>query len=200
MSDMDKTEEFYKPFIEFGKTDEEKVGWVPGTQDENFMDLSRILPPFPTKILDAGCGLGDFLAWQGGMRNPTQYLGVDVNPLFIALAKERYPMFDFLSADIFSLNLEDKDFRYVIASGLFSVRLFEDDEGAQYQWAIDGMKKLLSFCSIGVAANFLTGLKTEKLFNYDPAKILWSLKQEVSPRIRLNWDTQETAFSVFLYK
>lgn len=51
------------------------------------------------KVLDVGCGWGRLLTlmpedWRGC------YIGVDVSPDFIALAKERHPNYHFITGDI----------------------------------------------------------------------------------------------------
>jgi cyclopropane fatty-acyl-phospholipid synthase-like methyltransferase len=69
----------------------EKVAWMnPGSQAENFRLVSNHIKSGES-VLDYGCGVGDFLSHL--KRRKIQigdYLGVDINPTFIELAKKKY--------------------------------------------------------------------------------------------------------------
>jgi SAM-dependent methyltransferase len=65
------------------------------------------------RVLELGCGLGDLLAAV----RPAQGVGVDFSPEVVALAKERHPNLEFLTADAADFRLEGA-FDYILLSDL----------------------------------------------------------------------------------
>jgi len=71
-----------------------------------------LVPP-DMRVLELGCGLGDLLAAV----RPAQGVGVDFSPEVVALAKERHPNLEFLTADAADFRLEGA-FDYILLSDL----------------------------------------------------------------------------------
>lgn len=74
---------------------ENAVGWLAtGSQERNFL---HVLPHLEEadRILDYGCGMGDFIPYIFSELEDFDYVGVDINPKFIEDAKKRYSGFDF---------------------------------------------------------------------------------------------------------
>lgn len=57
-------------------------------------------------IMDIGCGTGTLVEYI----HPREYLGVDLNPDFIKLAKKKYPQYDFIVLNIVTQKLPDQKF------------------------------------------------------------------------------------------
>lgn len=70
-------------------------------------------------ILDAGCGMGDLLPYIYAKTANFQYLGVDVTPEFIDIAKKRYHGHEFQVADPFSDEFTER-FDVVVSSGVLN--------------------------------------------------------------------------------
>lgn len=70
-------------------------------------------------ILDAGCGMGDLLPYLYGKTSKFTYLGVDIAPEFIDVARKRYEGHRFEVGDPFSDQLSVR-FDIVIASGVMN--------------------------------------------------------------------------------
>lgn len=67
----------------------------------------EILAPYrDKKVLDAGCGYGRSSQWF----SPSGYVGVDLSPNFIGLAKTNYPLHKFECFKLEHLPYEDKEF------------------------------------------------------------------------------------------
>ena len=82
--------------------------------------LTNVLSP-DTSILDVGCGYGRLLTmlpdwWQG------RYLGIDISPDFIAMAKENHPSRLFLCADAREPHLRETLFGEFDLAVLISIR------------------------------------------------------------------------------
>lgn len=74
-------------------------------QEETGRILSKYLPRNGT-LLDAGCGCGDVFAL---LPSSARYIGVDLSPDFIEIAKLRYPFVRFEVAALDDLGLFDDD-------------------------------------------------------------------------------------------
>ncbi len=75
-------------------------------------NLLRHLIPQDRRILDLGCGDGDFLH----LLRPSYGIGVDINPDLVARARSRYPNLHFVEGDIEKLELPDEPFDYILLS------------------------------------------------------------------------------------
>jgi cyclopropane fatty-acyl-phospholipid synthase-like methyltransferase len=69
-----------------------KVAWdAPGSQENNFEIVEKEINQNDT-LLDYGCGIGDLIPYlEIENKEIAEYLGVDINPNYIDLAKEEYP-------------------------------------------------------------------------------------------------------------
>lgn len=84
-------------------------------------------------ILDLGCGMGRLLtllpkSWKGS------YLGIDLSPDFIDIAREEHPKHDFQVRDFRDLScFTDKQFDYVIA---ISIKLMVQQHINEETWSL----------------------------------------------------------------
>ena len=70
-------------------------------------------------VLDAGCGMGDLLPYLLAKTIDFSYLGVDITPELIEIARKRYDGFGFAVADPFSTDFTDT-FDIIISSGVMN--------------------------------------------------------------------------------
>lgn len=70
----------------------------------------RIIQLQNKTILDVGCGTGTLV----DLLRPKEYLGVDINPQFIRLAKKKFPGRSFKVMDVTKDALPSKSFDYVL--------------------------------------------------------------------------------------
>jgi len=84
--------------------------------------FARICKPFlnpDSRVLEVGCSTGDLL----NALNPAHGVGIDLSPASIALAKERYPRYQWLQADIEALPTDEafnKPFDIIILSDVIA--------------------------------------------------------------------------------
>jgi ubiquinone/menaquinone biosynthesis C-methylase UbiE len=74
----------------------------------------HIIPP-GQRVLEVGCGTGDLLASVA----PSEGVGVDFSPSYIAIARQRHPELTLIEGDAHTFNV-DGTFDYIILSGLIN--------------------------------------------------------------------------------
>lgn len=70
----------------------------------------------PTRVLEVGCGAGDLasrLFWADGPQS-VEYVGIDISPVEVALARGRYPAGDFRVASAYDLPFPNRYFDLVV--------------------------------------------------------------------------------------
>src|SRR6266542_2261159 len=79
------------------------------------------------KILDFGCGKGDFYRFLSGRNISTDYAGFDINKNMISLAREKFPRVRFEVFDIEKDELTE-NFDYIFLCGVFNLNVDGIDE------------------------------------------------------------------------
>lgn len=146
------------------------------SQLTRFKQLTKIITKNRFSILDYGCGYGALYNFLKKGKNEFSYLGYDISEEMIAAAvKEKKDDVDcFFTADELLL----QPCTYVIASGIFNVRLdVIDSEWERY--ISNTLKKINSLSIDGFSFNMLpsyadTALKKKYLYYADPS---WIEKQ-----------------------
>lgn len=150
-----------------------------------------------SRILDFGCGFGDLYGYMctKGIRG-FSYLGVDINPSLIAIARDRYPRAEFLVADCTS-DIPGAPFHYILSSGVFNFKL-EDNRA----FIAEMFSRFNALAQRGYAANFLSNrvqYKLEHTYHADPAEIL-NMAYQASNNVVLRNDYMPYEFTVFVTK
>lgn len=177
------------------------VGW--GSAEDQalrFEVLCRGLSLEGRRILDVGCGLGDFVPWaRQKFGDSFSYHGIDVAADLVERARELHGD----EGRTFSAGLledrvgEGEYFDFVICSGTFSLRM-NDNWGS--------MRKVFRFAwerTEGVlAANFLSthvDYQLDKDFHFDPREV-FSFARDMTPYVTLYHDYPLYEFSVQLHR
>jgi len=177
------------------------VGW--GSAEDQalrFEVLCRGLSLEGRRILDVGCGLGDFVPWaRRKFGDSFSYHGVDVAADLVERARELHgDERRLFSSGLLEDNVDEGErFDFVICSGTFSLRI-SDNWGSmqnvfQLAWKrTDGV----------LAANFLStyvDYQLEKDFHFDPCEV-FSFAREMTPYVTLYHDYPLYEFSVQLHR
>jgi SAM-dependent methyltransferase len=149
------------------------------------------------KVLDYGCGKGDFYGFLRERNIGVDYTGLDINPDLIELAKRKYPECTFRVFDIEEENL-DEYYDYIFVCGVFNNRV----EGAG-----DTMLKIISklFHHVGEGLA-VTGISSHSPhrdidINYVcPEETLGFALKYLTPYVALRLDVVPYDFTLFLYK
>jgi SAM-dependent methyltransferase len=150
-----------------------------------------------SKILDFGCGKGDFYKFLKDSGINLEYSGFDINEKLIGLAEKKYPGVDFRVFDI-DRDILDEDFDYIFLCGVFNLRI----EG------IDGtirntLTKLFQHCGTALAFNALSSHEPKKdfeLYYTDPEDISDFAVKNLSPNVSLIQDRIPYDFTMFVYR
>lgn len=187
-------------YKEFGYSPK-SLGWDKGKQDVRFNVLTSHYDFTDKAVLDVGCGFGDLnKTLFNKYGNRYSYLGIDLVPDLISEARERYTRngIDFNACDFLAVELE-RDFDYVVASGIFNHRL---SAANNYELIEATMAKAFSVARDGLAFDFLSDkvdYQLEHTFHSSPEKIL-AMAYKYSRNVVLRNDYMPFEFAVFIIK
>jgi len=112
---------FTKRLLHF-KDSPEAVGWTKTGQLLRYEAVYKFINPEGKKILDFGCGKGDFYGFLKEKGWNVNYTGIDINPSLIKLAQKNYPETNFYIKDIETEPLYEV-FEYTVIIGVFNLSL-----------------------------------------------------------------------------
>lgn len=149
-------------------------------------------------ILDVGCGRGDLYGWlTDSQQLNVDYLGVDICPEMIELAKQRYPRAPFAVMDIMKSNMGNYDI--VVACGIFSLKT--------PNWAAfvkTMMKRMFEICTVFCAATFLSDFtpfeKHANSYHADPGWLFDTMGSCVSRNMVLLHNYKQNDFTIKIFK
>ncbi len=149
------------------------------------------------RILDFGCGKGDFYQFLKEKNISVNYSGYDINEKLISLAKHKYPECEFKVFDI-DKDILNEDFDYIFLCGVFNLKL----EGL-----VGSIKRILirlfEHCRIALAFNALSAhdpRKTFELHYLSPEEMLEFATGTLSPFVSLIHDRIPYDFTMFVRK
>lgn len=176
------------------------LDWDKGKQKMRFSILISQYNFRGKNVLDIGCGFGDLNSvLSKATDGDYSYLGVDVSASLLAEAQIRYgsERVGFSCGDFLALDIPEVD--YVIASGIFNLKLKEGDNLVFIEKV---MQKAFSLCRVGFAFDFLSDkvdFSKENTFHSSPERIL-GLAYGFSRNVILLNNYMPFEFSVFVFK
>lgn len=145
----DKIMKFYDRHIDEHGSSPRAVGWGDEkSQAARFASLCRVGDLEGASALDVGCGLGGFYGYLKDHYESVRYIGIDINPRYIEKARKLYPDAEFEVADF--EECKAMPFDYVVASGVFSVKIPDYKEIYFGQ-----IKKMFAIARKGIAFTML---------------------------------------------
>ncbi len=168
------------------------------SQEKRFEALLALGDFAGRRVLDVGCGFGDFLAFLVERDIHPLYTGLDVCEPMIERCQERFPAGagGFVAGDVLD-HEPDESYDYVVASGLFGL----DSPGARERM-VPTLERMFAWCRIGVAVNFLSaryGRQVEGRVYVEPGKAL-EAGLALTPAARLDHNYLPNDFTLHLYK
>lgn len=183
----------------------EAVHWSSWETAERRFEV--LLEGFPkiesTRILDFGCGAGHLLRYLKTRGFTGEYVGYDISPEMIRLARESNPGGQFELRNL----LEEppgEEFDLALVSGVFNNALADNK-----QFMEAALKVLYRSVKIGVAFNALSRyvhFRSDGLHYYCPMRVFEYCKSQLTPRVSIRHDYQlkpgiiPFEFTVYLYK
>jgi SAM-dependent methyltransferase len=176
----------------------EAVGWTSRGQalhHEALLDIADSIDG--KKVLDFGCGKGDFYRFLKQRHIQVDYTGLDINENLIALAREKNPGTVFRAFDIEQDTL-DEDFDYIFLCGVFNLNI----EGIE-EMIRSALKKLFARCRIALAFNAPSAHTPDKevaLHYVSPEDIFSFAIRNLSPFVSIRHDRVPYDFTMFVYR
>lgn len=152
-------------------------------------DISR------KKILDYGCGKGDFCQFLIDRNISVSYTGLDINENLISIAKRKFPEIEFRVFDI-EKDLLKEDFDYIFLCAVFNLKIDGLDETIK-----NVLIKLFDHCRIALAFNALSAHDPNKgieLHYVYPEDMLEFAIRNLSPHVVLQQSSIPHDFVIFV--
>jgi SAM-dependent methyltransferase len=167
------------------------------SQIKRFEALTAVGDLDGRRVLDVGCGFGDFLAFLHERGIQPVYTGIDVCEPMIRRCVERFgDDARFHVADVLG-HETDETFDYVVASGLFGL----DAEGVRER-ILPSLERMVRWSRIGTAVNFLSAAypsPAENRIYVEPGKAI-EAALTLAPAVRLDHTYLPNDFTLYLYR
>lgn len=148
-------------------------------------------------VLDVGCGRGDFWSYLADHGYQGRYVGIDITPGMVELAKLKFRNTDFRVADILREHIDGVPCDYVVASGVFYLEV-----GNNQRFFRAMLRRFYGLANIAVAFNMLSSHGPppepgEYVFN--PG---WVLEEclKLSRCVILRHDYKNNDFTVYVFQ
>lgn len=148
-------------------------------------------------VLDIGCGFGDFFGYLAAQGRDVRYVGCDLAPDVLDVARARHAGVTFEHRDVIEQPFPAQSFDYVSLSGIFNHRL-SDNEGFLRQM----LAAAFATCRAGVAANMTTSYvdyQDPHLYYFSPEDVFRHC-QTLTRRVALRHEYPLYEFTIFLYR
>jgi SAM-dependent methyltransferase len=167
-----------------------------GGQELRFSVLAGIADLNGKRVLDVGCGLGDFASWFEHHGIDVDYTGLDLTQELLDEAARRHPRRRLIQGSLLDSDLLAGDrFDYVFASGIF----YSYPEGGD-AWMQAAVTRMWQWAEKGLAFNSLSSWgQSQEAGEYyaDPVEVL-TFCRDLSPWVSLRHDYHARDFAVYL--
>jgi len=146
------------------------------------------------RVLDFGCGKGDFCGFLKEKGVSTDYCGIDINDALISTAKTKYPVDEFIALDI-DENAFNRTFDIVFVCGVFNLRIAGIGDSMKTI-----LKNLFPRCRIALHVNLLTYYVPQRnveLFYVKPEEMMEFVIREISGSVTLRHLEEDIFLSIY---
>jgi len=167
------------------------------SQEKRFEALCGLGDFHGARLLDVGCGFGDFLAFLQARGVQPLYTGIDICEPMVRRCRERFRSGGrFLVAEALS-HSPDEPYDYVVASGIFGYNARDTRERVR-----PTLEHLFSLARIGMAVNFLScraPARSPGRLYLHPSDVL-QFAFELTPAVKLDHSYLPNDFTLCLYR
>jgi ubiquinone/menaquinone biosynthesis C-methylase UbiE len=167
-------------------------------RDIRFQVLQEIGIKSGDRILDVGCGLGDFYSYLKGSGIDVDYHGVDISSELINIAQKNLQLKTLEYRDFFKEKFEAHSFDFVICSQVLNLKTPGVNN---FELAQEFLTEMYRVARKGVACDFVTSyvdFKEDYLFYHSPEDIL-TFSKTLSKRVTLRHDYPAFEFCIYIY-
>lgn len=186
---------FYNLHLKHFGDSPQAVRWTKEGQLRRYNTLLNIAGDIKNKkILDFGCGKGDFYGYLKSKGLEVNYEGIDINENLIQLAKNKYPETTFTCLDI-EENEYKKEFDIIFICGVFNLRVAGIEENMK-----NTLKKLFKICKEVIHLNLLTYYIPQRdieLFYVKPEELIIFVINNLSTKFSLLHDKEDIFISIY---
>jgi len=175
----------------------EAVGWTSKGQMLRYQTMLEAGDVHNNKILDFGCGKGDFYRFLKDRSIQVEYSGFDINEQLIVLARQKYPEAEFRVFDI-DRDVLEEDFDYIFLCGVFNLKIEGIDETVKTT-----LTELFKHCRKALVFNALSLHEPKKDFGLhymSPEEMFNFAARTLSPHILLRHDSIPYDFTLVVRK
>jgi len=152
-------------------------------------------------LLDYGCGTGMFLEHIKKDKKELEYYGVDVNPVLIKRALEKFPSERFWVETDGQLDPRI-NYDYIICNGVFTEKLSANKE-EMFDYLCEKIKMLFSVAKKGIAFNVMSPFvdyEVQNLFYLEHDKLLKFVVKNLTRHYVIRNDYGLYEYTIYLYK
>lgn len=197
--DLHKLREHYIPLLSSSQ-EYAKLDWEDEySHQKRFEVLLELVNLEGKTLLDVGCGVGSLYRFLQEQGISCEYMGIDVLPEMIALAKQYSPEGRFLCGNPFEKDFFSPEaFDVVYASGIFNL-----DTGKGKSFLYEAVEKMSQWAKSTVVFNALhcrSNCREEPYLYYDPEEVLSFLRERYPYRISIVDDYLINDFTILMEK
>lgn len=192
------TARWYEDKVRTFGYDHRGLGFRSRSSQEKRFEALRSLGDFDgRRLLDVGCGFGDFLQFLRDRGIHPEYTGLDICEPMVSRCRERFVGMGakFVAADVLDHEPTDS-YDFVVASGIFGL----DSPGVRERIA-PTLERLNAWATTGCAANFLSTrapLRAEARVYVDPREAL-DIAFALTPAVRIDHSYLPNDFTLYLF-
>ena len=200
---LNEVSKYYTDKIQQFGTTPQGVDWnSTDSQELRFEILSNVIPQDEKfSILDFGCGFGSMLDYFDKKYNSFKYVGFDVSEEMVHAALEKFSTKEYAK---WTTSLPAENVDYVIASGIFNVKLENNNED-WLNYILETLHKIDASSTKGFSFNVLTKYSDSEymkdyLYYADPLFLFDYCKTHFSKNVALLHDYNLYEFSILVRK
>ena len=196
---LDETTRFYEEHIRRFGFGFRALGFGRrASQEKRFAAALALGDLHGKRVLDVGCGFGDFLAWLHARGVEPEYTGIDIVRPAIERARSRFKGANarFLLGDALTF-MKGEPYDYVVASGIFGYNAKDTRERVRAT-----LEHLFSLARIGMAVNFLScraPTRSPGRLYLQPSDVL-QFAFELTPAVKLDHTYLPNDITLSLYR
>ena len=175
----------------------EAVGMSADGQRFRFQKLMEIGDLRNRRVLDVGCGIGDFYPFLVEKFGRIDYTGIDLVAEMVDFASKKFPRARFLCQDLFADPLEET-FDYGMISTVFNYAMSGSGESMR-----ELLTEAFKYCTRGLGFNFLStymNFTNPEMAYYDPAQVLDFCLQNLTRKVVMHHHYERVDVVVFAYR
>lgn len=184
--------ERYSQRLEKFGDDPRTLGWdTRQNQNRRFRALLDLADPTGKSMLDVGCGFADLLtAARESGREPASYLGIDINPALLEVAKRRHPEASFEVRNLYDAPFSRPVCDVVYMCGVLNFKI-QDPSNAEFARVM--IRNAFAVCREALVVDMLSSRRDpaypaeDFVHYYDPLEML-GLALELTPHVTLKHD------------